>query len=223
MWSAAKRRVRDAEKRDERLHFKFIAEYVECLHKDVYDNAEELFNNIKCLYPNVKDLTKTVEYMRKVMPAKPIPRYYASRKTKENIEGMSEMVLEIPLLQINTITSSPVRTASPPVPTTSSPVASPPVSTASPSVSTAWPPVPTVSSPVSTPSLPVPTASPPVPLSENVYQTLLEDLQKDPDLWRLLNDFPTSDLFPEDNDMDDIIPSPDLFTPLETELEAVFW
>ena len=203
-----KRRAREAEKRDERLHYKFITEYVKCLHKDIHDKAEELFNSIRHQYPNVKDLTKTVEYMNVVMPSKPIPRYYQCRRsdgTRSNTKSMSQMVLEIPLIPLNPNTSLSVAAPSPPV--ASPPVASPPVAAASPPVA----------------------ASLHLPLSDNVYQALLSELQQDPDLWRIINDFPIDDSSLEDNDMDDFLHNdiwdaiiPDDVTPIESELEAVF-
>ena len=173
MYTAAKRRVREAEKRVERLHYKFINDYVKNLHHNIYKDAENLYNTIRQKYPDgVKDLTKTVEYMEVVTPGKTVPRYYMSRKTTETTTEM-EMVLRIPLIQHdgkNTKTQDvafPQDVASPP-PTASFPqdVASPP---------------PTASFPQDV-ALPV--------LPEKVYQDLLQELQKDSDLMEILNNSP---------------------------------
>ena len=231
MLSNAKRRVREAEKRHERLHFKFIAEYVKCLHNNVYNEAEELYKNIRHEYPGVKDLTKTSEFMTVATPNKTVPRHYTSQR-RENLrrsnktqsstdhtsstDHMPQMVLEIPLMPLRPNTLSCVA-VSPPV--------SPPVL---PSVAVSPPVLPPVA--VSPPVLPPVDASLPLPLSEDVYQDLLAELQHDPDLWRIINDFPLDDFSHEDstidmNDLhediwDEIIPND--VVPLEDELERVF-
>ena len=208
--------MRDAEKREERLHFKFIVEYIKCLHKDTYNKAEELYKNIKHQYPTVKDLTKTAEFMSVATPGKPIPRHYTSRKSNQTQSSMpqTEMVLEIPLMALGQNTSLPVA-ASPPA----SPPVSPPVS---------LPVLPPVSPPVSLPvSLPPVDASPPLLLSKDVYHNLLAELQQDPNLFQILNDYTLGDSSHEDTtiDMDDDIWDSiisDDVTPLEDELERVF-
>ena len=212
MSSNTKRRAREAEKRVERLHFKFITEYVKCLHGDIYDKAEGLYNNTRQQYPDgVKDLTKTVEFMHAVTPNKAIPRYYTHRKGNETHtekNNMQEMVLNIPLIPLSKTRSMSVVVSSPPA------------------------------------------VSQPLPLSDEVYQELLNELQQDPDLLQILNDFPIDDMdvssqqhdpdplqilndFPIDdmdvssyNDMDDSLYNdiwdaiiPDDVTPLEKELQ----
>ena len=240
MYTAAKRRVREAEKRVERYHFKFITEYVKCLHQDIFKKAEELYNSTRQLYPDgVMDLTKTVEFMQTTTPNKPIPRYYSCRKTTTETSTTREMVLSIPLMVLNKNTSSPPAVSSPQAvsspPTVSSPqaVSSPPTVSSPQAVSSP----PTVSSP--------PVVSQPLPLSEEVFQQLLKELQQDPDLARILNNFSTHDMdvsqqdphplqiqdsFPQDdycidgmddslyNDLWDIIMQ-DNATPLEKQLQ----
>ena len=226
MYTAAKRRVREAEKRLERLQYKFIAEYIKCLHNDTYKEAEKLYNNIKHQYPTVKDLTKTAEFMFVATPGKRVPRYYTSRKTNPTQPTQTmEMVLEIPPMPSGPNTSL-AAAVSPPV---SPPVLPPALPSVSPPVS---PPVlpPLVSPPVLPPALPSvsPTVSPPVDAShplllpEDVYLDLLAELQQDPELSQILNGFTYGDSFHGDTTNDDDIWEsiiPDDPTPLEDELE----
>ena len=186
MYTAAKRRVREAEKRVERLEFKFISEYVKVLHGDIHKKAEDLYKSIRQKYPDgVKDLTKTVEYMNAVTPPPPA-------------------------------VSSPPPVVSSPPPVVSSP---PPVVSSPP---------PVVSSPPPVVSSPPPVVSSPTPLpllSEEVFHQLLQDLQQDPDLAKILNDFPLDDSIMDTGDLhhdiwDSIIPED--MSSLEQELESVF-
>ena len=196
MHSATKRKVREAEKRIERLHYKFISDYVKSLHKDAFDKAEELYGEIRQKYPQgVKDLTKTVEFMKAVTPDRAIPRYYMCRKT---LEASTEMVLQIPLIQPSQLTRStaplPAEVSQPPA--AAAEVSQPPAAAAE----------------VSQPPAAVEALQ---PVLEEVYQELLKELQKDPDLMRIMDDLPLDVL--NDDDMFDAI-MPDDITPLEKEL-----
>ena len=192
MYTSEKRRLRDAEKRVERLHYKFVNDYVKALHGDIYEKAEELYQSTRQKYPSgVKDLTKTYEFMNTVTPQKPVPRYYMSRKTKEKTT-MKRMVLEIPLLPPQAVSSphpSPPQAVSSPHPSppqaVSSPHPSPPQAVSSPHPS----PPQAVSSPH--PSPPTTVSLP--PLSEEVFQQLLQDIYQDPDLVKILEGFPIDD------------------------------
>ena len=241
MYTTTKRRAREAEKRIERHHYKFISDYVNVLHNDIYKKAEELYQCIRQKYPDgVKDLTKTFEYMNTVTPHKQVPRYYMSRKTKEESTNEKRMVLEIPLLPPSAV-APPQPVASPPYVAPPQPVASPPhVAPPQPVASPPHvaPPQPVASPPHVAPPQPVaspphvappqPVASPPPdvslpPLSEEVVLQLLQDLHQDPDLSKILNGFPldddsmmdtTTDLHP---DIWDTIRPQDIL-PLEQEL-----
>ena len=236
------------------------------LHSDLYDKADELYQNTRLLYPDgVKDLTKTVEFMVVTKPGKTIPRYYSNRKTNKAPIGTSngrEMVLEIPLMSQTEMTSPPVAAPSPTVPLmsqmemTSPPVAAPSpttplmsqIETTSPPVAAPFPTAPLMSQmemtspPVAAPSpttplmsqmemtsppvvAPSPTAvSQPLLLEQHVYEELLQDLQKDPDLSRILNDFPND--FPPDDTLGlwNDFPPDDMMelTPLERELQQLY-
>ena len=226
-----KRRSREVQKTAERLHFKFLAMYVEALHNDVHIQAQELYEYVKQKNPGVRDLTKTAEFMKAVMPNKTIPRHYTSKRrehlirrdaTPQTQSCMSRMILNIPLMQLPLNTSQddvssqpspPLNTSqpSPPLNTSQDDVSSqpsPPLNTSQPS-----PPLNTSQDDVSLPLLP-----------PDVYQTLLDELKKDPDLWRIMNDFQDNTYDMDDfvaNDMGDIFMADDL-SPLEIELEGVF-
>ena len=229
MYTAEKRRVRDAEKRMERLHYKFISEYVKVLHGDIYEKAENLYQTTRQKYPRVKDLTKTMEYVKAVTPHKPVPRYYMSRKTNTEME----MVLQIPLLSNTAVASrQPPAVSSPQPPAVAVSSPQPPAVAVSspqpPAVSSPQPPA--VASPqppaVSSPQPPA-VSSLPLPLSDEVFKHLLQDLQQDPDLMNILDGFLLNDndsMVDTTNLESDIWASirPEENTPLEKELCNVF-
>ena len=189
MWTSEKRRTRELEKRNERLYYKFVYEYTKCLHPDVYTQATNKYRNIRELYPKqVKDLTKTVEFMAAAKPQEPIPRYYYHRKTvnpHSDTSDTREMVLEIPLM---------------------APSELPPFQTPQPSQT---PPSPTA--PVTEPCPTTHVSQPPLLLEQRVFDELLKEIQSDPDLNNILNDFPLD--FPPDagtpdtdlNQIDDVM------------------
>ena len=93
-------RGREAKRNQERLHFKFIVNYVKELHPEIFTKAAELYDEVKENNPNVYDLTKTVQFMARVTPGKPIPRYYYQRQTYgQQQQHQQHMVLQIPLLR----------------------------------------------------------------------------------------------------------------------------
>ena len=201
-----KRSDREAEKRAERVYFKFIVSYVKHVHGDIYEEADKFHKTIREKYPtSVKDLTKTQEFMNIATPSKTVPRYYMQRETKQ--AGMLDAVLEIPLLP-----SSPQQPQASPQPSSpQQPQASPqPSSPQQPQAS----PQPS--------SLPQPIASPPLSLlPDAVYNQLLLELQQDPDLTDILNNFPNTTM-QDDNLHQDIWYDiePEHITPLEVEIES---
>ena len=225
MYTKDNTKTRQGQATAERLYYKFIAGYVEGQHKEIHKECMALYEQAKHENPGVKDLTKTVTYMRTVHPDATIPRYYNSRKIKSSLSTQTEetrttheMVLNIPLLSPQTITTS-----LPPQPEVST------VSTQSlppqPEVSTvstqSLPPQPEVST-VSTQSSPEVSTLP--VLSPEIYQNLLDELRRDPELWKCLNDFPIEDDADDMNqfiveDMQDVLFDEGL-TPLEIELET---
>ena len=233
MYTAAKRRVREAEKRNERVEFKFITEYTKALHGDIYKEAKELYQNIRQKYPErIKDLTKTYEFMSVVTPGKDIPRYYMHRKTKKPIIPPKRMVLEIPLIPPQVLPQPVSPQASPqPVSPQASPQPVSPQASPQPVLPQASPqpvlpqasPQPVLPQASPQPVLPQASPQPVLPqalpaLSEEVYCLLIQDLQQDPDLFRILNNFPLHD---EDECMRDNIWDTiqiDDISPLEQEL-----
>ena len=85
-------RGRESLRNTERLHYKFIVKYVEGLYPLIHREAEKLYEQTRKLNPNVSDLTKTINFMRRVTPDLPIPRHYYQRK------GQQQMVLKIQML-----------------------------------------------------------------------------------------------------------------------------
>ena len=263
---------REALQNDERLYYKFIVKYIEGLHGDLFTKVQDLYKDTKQKNPNVRDLTKTVQFMTVVTPNKPIPRHYKYRRPKvinpmpqqpkvnnpipQMVNNtMPQMALHIPLLKLrpSDVTSQP----SPAVPVSQP---SPPVSVSQPSPLLLSPDVyqdllnelqhdpelrqiindfPDTPVPVSQPSPPVPVSQPsppvsvsqpsPLLLSPDVYQDLLNELQQDPELRQIINDFPDDDEsmndFPDDDkSMNDFvwndINMPDDISPLENEIEG---
>ena len=196
-----------------------MAGYVEAVHKDIYEEALALYNQAKRENPHVKDLTKTVTFMERVHPGKPIPRHYTIRERKRlssssqpqgsTAMGLSspQMVLNIPLLPGR----SPTTCSLPPPPEVSMQpevTTSPPEVSIQPEVTTSPPEVSTQPEVTTSP----PEVSTPLVLPSEIYNDLLADLRSDPDLWQILNDF-------EDYAMDDLTAE---LTPLEIEVLTVF-
>ena len=217
MPSNTKRSCRDAEMRVERIKYKFVNEYVKHLHKDTYMKAKDLYNKIRKIYSNgVKDITKTVEFME-ATNQKIIPRHYA-RKRKAEVE----MVLRIPLMSLSPPVSSVSSTA----------VSSSTTESLSPSLLSdntfeqlmAQPTTESLS-----PSLlsdntfeqlmaqPTTESLSPLLLSDNTFEQLMAELQNDPDLAQILDDFPDNGIYNQD---DDVLyeTMQDSMTPLEREL-----
>ena len=164
-----RRRSRDAERTTERLHYKFLTAYVKALHGDVHREAEELFEQAKQENPGVKDLTKTKLFMDVTMPNEPVPRHYTSERRKRLIRRHAKQVQScMPRTMVLNIPlmqrpPSPSLMQTPPTTLQSSP---PPMQT-----------------PPNTPLL----------LPPDEYKDLLDDLRRDPDLWKILNDLPLDD------------------------------
>ena len=218
---------REARRNDERLYYKFIVKYMEGLHQDLFKKAVDLYNDAKQNNPSVRDLTKTVQFMTEVMPNTPIPRYYKNRQTnviKPRLQ-QQQMVLRIPLVKLPVSQTSPqVSHPSPPVSQPSPQVShpSPPVSQPSPQV---LHPSPPVSQP--SPHLPVPVSSQTsqhlLPLAPDVYQELLNELQQNPELQQILNDFPDNDETTNNIVCDDIDMSQDPGFVCDESMNSFVW
>ena len=192
------RREDTRRKRQERV----MCAYVKHAHPAVYKEMCDVYEELNEKRPNTRDLRETVDFIRLRR------RVENERKPQKNTR---ELCLEIPLMRSTTTTTT--TTTSPPAVSVSTPMSPPVVLTPLPTASSP-PPVPTASSPP-----PVPTASspPPVlpPVPDDTYQELLEELQKDSDLWQIFHDFPVEELDPlVAQDLGDI----NGISPLEVEL-----
>ena len=202
MNSNAKRRSREAIRNADRYYFKFITKYVEGLHNDVFKEARALYEKTKKINPTVKDLTKTVQFMSTVTPTEEIPRHYKRRKeTVVKHDNILQPLLNIPLIP-STI-EQPLTTEQTlpdelpfPLLTTEQPLTTeqtlpdelpfPILTTEQPT--TTEQPLPD-ESPLTT-EQPLPMEQPFPLIPQDVYTDLLADLVKDPELYRILNDFP---------------------------------
>ena len=196
--------------------------YIKHAHPTVYEEAYNTYEKLNTMYPNTRDLRKTPYFINIKKGVEKEP--FEKKPSGKNSQG-DKFTLKIPLLRVKTqttTTSSSVAASFPfpVVPSSPSPVvpSSPsPVVPSSPSPvvpSSPSPVVPSSPSPVvaSAPSPPLPVLS---PVPSEVYQTLLEELQQDPQLYQIFNNFPLQEmdkLVAEDiGDIDDI-------SPLEVEL-----
>ena len=179
----AKRRTRSARNTEERLRYKFIDIYVKNLHKDIHRQAQELYEFLREKYPGVRDLTKTSEYMKAVMPNTPIPRHYTS-KQREHLTRQDPTPQSHMSQMVLNIPLMKVQPTPQPLPQPLQPLPQP---------------------------LPLPQDD--LLLPPDVYQSLLNELQKDPDLKRILDGF-------QDNADDTFMPGE--LTDLELELEGVY-
>ena len=187
---------REARRNNERLEYKFIVKYVKNLHNDIYQEAFDLYLKTKKANPNVKDLTKTEQFMSVAMPGIPVPRYYTTRNLRVNkptnlVQGGPTMVLEIPLEKRGKQQQS-----------------APVVSSTQPLLMT---------EDGGKQSAPVVPSTQPLLLPEDVYQQLLGELQKDPELEKILNDFQhfNNDFQPTNNNNNAIDDDDDMNPELE--------
>ena len=199
------RRTRHAKTTADRYFYKFISSYIEAKHHDAYKEAITLLERAKTENPGVKDLVKTATFMREAYPEIAIPRYYLNRKLKHqqpDSNNLKEMVLNIPLESYNkppttqTVQSVEQHADKQPVEQHAETQAVHPVEPQ------------TVE-----PALP--------PLTDDVYMGLLQELQYDPDICSILNDFPMDIPTTPDVLNNDVIVYQDESSPLELELEAL--
>ena len=222
-------RGREAIRNDERLYFKFIVKYIEGVHPEIFAKAVELHKEAKENNPGVNDLTKTTQFMKTVTPELPVPRYYRNRnlkysnrnlKAKNAIHRVREgprMVLHIPLHKHESpqpVTPPHVPSPPPVTPHVPSPQPVTPHVPSQPPVTPHVPSPPPVTPHVpSPPPLTIPVSSPPLPITSDMYQDLLKEIQRDPQMMQILNDFPFGN---DDDDISDLVW--DDISPIETEM-----
>ena len=179
---------REAKRNSERLRYKFIVNYVEGLHPDIYKKAEKLYKETKETNPLVMDLTKTIKFMSAVTPDKKIPRYYYQRaRQHERMQvAQRQMVLEIPLFNSEQLPTQTVAQHHP------LPQQTPAESTQQTTPEhTAPQQTPAESTQQTTPEHTAPqqtSAESPLQLSPHVYNVILQEIQKDPEMWRIFED-----------------------------------
>ena len=160
---------REAHRNRERLEYKFITEYIKATNKDIYDEANSFYQMVKANNPRVSDLTKTVEFMVRAKPNQYIPRYYYNRKGRKTT----------PTKQTERIMTTPLQTTL--VPPTEEPTQSPQPTPAVEEPLQSAPPAET--SPGQLTEEPLP------PLSEENFQELILELNRDPDLSTMFPNF----------------------------------
>ena len=205
---------REAMRNRERLEYKFIVEYLSSQHKDIYAEAYNFYQDVKEKNPHIRDLTKTIEFVGKTKPYETIPRYYYRRRSKSTTTSVKQneltMVLNIPLATTTTTAPSP-QPAPLPVqsqPPVSSPQPAPLPVQSQPPVSSPPPATLAVTAQPTAP-LPVPLAeassSPvePLALPDEIFHHLVSEIQQDPDLWAIFNNFDTISVNNNDDDDDD--------------------
>ena len=177
---STKRSVREAEMRNERAYFKFIHDYVKNVQPDLYRQASNLHKTIRELYSSG---VKDLTKTPEFM-AETRPGVHIPRHfyRKNKISNPSNNNSEREMvLKIHLLPQG--ETA--PAPTTTPVVAPPPTQC-----------------PMDVMPLP--------PMDQHMYEELLKDLQCDPQLCQILNDFPEDFI----GDVDILGP-----TPLEQELQ----
>ena len=238
-----KRRISDAKRRVEKNKAKFISMYTEAIHGDIYREADQLYNTIRQNNPRSKDLTKTLDFMLKVTPYKPVPRYYRTKRNNHQKtpckDNNSVMVLNIPLMektlasQIMSITTTTeqeetsVVQAAPEQEEETSVVQPAPEQEEGMSVVQAAPEQEgemsvVQAAPEQEGEMSVVQAAPEqeethLDIPDRVYVEMLEEIRKDPDLYRIFNDINTQDYHQESDDMLDSFTADDI-SPIEIEL-----
>ena len=225
-----KRRIGDVRRRVEKNKAKFISMYIEAIYGHIYREAEQLYHTIRLNNPRSKDLTKTLDFMLRVTPDKPVPYYYRakgnSHKETPRKDNKSEMVLNIPLMEKTLVSQimSPTTTTeqeeemsavqTPPEQEEMSAVQTPPEQEEEMSVVQTPPEQEEEMSVVQTPPEQGETH---LDIPDHVYVEMLEEIRKDPDLHRIFNDINTQDYHPE---IDDMLASfiADDISPIEIEL-----
>ena len=229
-----KRRTRQAMRTAERHYYKFIASYVQGKYREIYDEAQTVFTQAKAENPRVKDLTKTAFYLRRVHPDVAVPRYYNNRKLKDQstTPQSKQMVLTIPLLSLpevavqqETTNHGESTTSQPPEDPIQQETMNHGEST------TSQPPGDSIQQEIMNHGESTtlqPSEDLMLPLQPEIYKSLFQDLMRDPDLQRILNDFSFNDMdVGEDIDgmnqhvQNDMLWQDDI-TPLELDIQNTF-
>ena len=178
------RRSRQAQTTADRYFYKFISHYVQAKYNEVYKEALALLERARAENPGVKDMVKTATYMRDVHPKAEIPRYYLNRNLKHRQQPQQPNPHNLKQMVLC-------------IPLTSSKT---PTSTQS------VEPVQLAETPTSTQSA----EAVHLPLSDEIYEGLIKELQADPDLDNILNNFSMDVLDTETSPLDHVQTDPEL-------------
>ena len=221
---------REAIRNTERLYYKFICEYFEGTHNDLFNEARAFYNEVKEKYPHVKDVTKTQEFMSRVTPNVPIPHYYLKRPRANTQKSSPLMQLQIPLLkgeELQCIAKATTGVSDSNVQELQASMDVQDVvdrTTATTGVSDSN--VQELQASIDVQDVADCTTLP--LLSSDVYEALMNEIREDPDLTRILNDFPDFNDIQPDDELESINPlvwhnaQPNDISSLEKELSNIF-
>ena len=198
---------REAIRNSERLYYKFICEYFEGTHNDLFNEAHAFYKEVKQKYPEVKDVTKTQEFMARVTPDVPIPYYYQKRRANRP-KSLPLMQLQIPLMNVEELQ----RVATPTACVSGSNVQELQASmdvqdVAACATTTACVSGSNVQELQASMDVQDVAADTPLPLlSSDACEALMNEIRQDPDLMRILNDFPDFNDIQPDDELESINP-----------------
>ena len=211
---------REAMRNRERLEYKFFIEYIKSKHEDLYDEVCSFYHKVKEKNPYVKDLTKTVEFVAMTKPNEKIPKYYYRRQARTTPTTAKQiemtMVLNIPLTtstnppsQVPTETTAINPSSQVPIETTTTnPPSQAPIETTAINPPSQAP----IETTPTNPSSQAPIEEP-LMLCDDTYRHLVSEIQQDPDLQSIFNNF---DITNTDDKYDDGM-NPQVWKDLDTQ------
>ena len=214
-----KRRADDSRRRMERNKYKFITEYIQAIHGDVYQEACNIYEVIKEKNPTIKDLTKTVDFVQNVTPEKKIPRHYLIRGSKQQkrLKNNTYMALNIPLMETTPAYKRMFRKKT----TTANAPEQEETSTLPPAVeqeeTSTLPPAVEQEETSTLPPAVEQEEDTDLFISDHMYADLLSELTKDPDLYSIFSNFNTGSM--QTDDTLNVFVA-DEISPLEIELQS---
>ena len=216
MSNLQRRRELRVKRTEENNHARFISRYIKAKHHDIYTEADQAYWSVREKNPARKDMTKTVDFLKMTTPYTSYPVFYYSRrketrKNKDNTppkktKNTYDIVLNIPLISAQEIPTRNDETQPPDIhemPTRDDETQPPDIHE-----------MPTRNDETQPPDIhemPQPLGIPKQQLDipGPVYEDLLQEINQDPDLYRIFNDMDIPDI-------DDM-----LDTPLERELNQL--
>ena len=202
-------------------HARFISQYVKAKHNHIYMEADQFFKDIQERNPGKKDPSKTDEFVKFTTPYSSRYQYYNRTKSlpaKRKRQHNDNMALNIQLMTLDGIAGT--QHESPPLD-----IPEPPARHESPPLDIPEPPARHESPPLDIPEPPARHESPSLDIPEHVYEELLQEIRKDPDLHAIFNDmdiqtdeYLQTSSTGDNDDMWDVFNICNETTPLESEL-----